>query len=379
MLGCMEFAVPMSLKIDQDHSRFRNIVRGKIRDNLRRYISQGEMIGRQGKDLVSIPIPQIDIPRFVFGDKQQGGVGQGDGEVGDAVGGKPEEGSGQGQAGQDPGEHALEVDVTLDELADILGEELELPAIENKGKSHIVSQKERYTGIRRVGPESLRHFRRTYREALKRSIASGIYNPQRPVVVPQREDKRFRSWNEDTEPVANAVIIYMMDVSGSMGDEQKEIVRIESFWIDTWLSRQYKGVESRYIIHDAVAREVDRDTFFRTRESGGTMISSAYRLCGEMISRSFPPEEWNIYPFHFSDGDNWSMDDTLTCIEILKGDILPKVNMFAYGQVESPYGSGQFIKDLREQFDKDERVVTSEIRDRDAIVGSIKDFLGKGK
>jgi uncharacterized sporulation protein YeaH/YhbH (DUF444 family) len=171
----------------------------------------------------------------------------------------------------------------------------------------------------------------------------------------------------------------MMDVSGSMGDEQKEIVRIESFWIDTWLRRQYKGLESRYIIHDAVAREVDRDTFFKTRESGGTMISSAYRLAAQLVDQHYPSSEWNIYPFHFSDGDNWSMEDTLTCVEILKKDMLPRVNMFAYGQVESPYGSGQFIKDMREQFASDERVVTSEIRDRDAIVGSIKEFLGKGK
>ena len=73
------------------------------------------------------------------------------------------------------------------------------------------------------------------------------------------------------------------------------------------------------------------------------------------------------------------MDDTLTCIEILKNDILPKVNVFSYGQVESPYGSGQFIKDLREHYAGDDRVIVSEIRDRDAIVGSIKDFLGKGK
>jgi sporulation protein YhbH len=369
----------MSLRIDQDHSRFRSIVRGKIRQNLRRYISQGEMIGRKGKDLVSIPIPQIDIPRFTFGEKQKGGVGQGDGEPGDPVGGEEGEGDGTGQAGKDAGEHVLEVDVMLDELADILGEELELPAIENKGKSRIIASKDRYTGIRRVGPESLRHFRRTYREALKRAIASGVYNAKLPIVVPQREDKRYRSWNEETEPVANAVIIYMMDVSGSMGDEQKEIVRIESFWIDTWLQRQYKGVESRYIIHDAVAREVDRDTFFRTRESGGTMISSAYKLCAALVDQHYPPDEWNIYPFHFSDGDNWSMDDTLTCIELMKRDLLPKVNMFAYGQVESPYGSGQFIKDLREHFPEDERVVVSEIRDRDAIVGSIKDFLGRGK
>ena len=120
----------------------------------------------------------------------------------------------------------------------------------------------------------------------------------------------------------------MMDVSGSMGDEQKEIVRIESFWIDTWLRSQYHGIESRYIIHDAMAKEVDRDTFFKTRESGGTMISSAYKLCAKMIADEYPAELWNIYPFHFSDGDNWSVDDTHTCVELLKKEVLPYVNLF---------------------------------------------------
>ncbi|HEY4122169.1 MAG TPA: DUF444 family protein, partial [Byssovorax sp.] len=323
----------MSLKIDQDHGRFRQIVRGRIRQNLRKYISQGELIGRKGKDLVSIPIPQIDIPRFRFGDKQRGGVGQGKGDPGDPLG-QSEDGEkqpGKGEAGNEGGEHALEVDVTLDELAAILGEELELPDILDKGKSKISNAHDRYSGIRRVGPESLRHFKRTYREALKRMIASGSFVPTKPVVVPVPDDKRYRSWKTITEPVTNAVIIYMMDVSGSMGDEQKEIVRIESFWIDAWLTRQYKGLESRFIIHDAIAREVDRDTFFHTRESGGTMISSAYKLCSQMISSDYPPAEWNIYPFHFSDGDNWSMDDTLTCVELMKKEILPKVNMFAYG------------------------------------------------
>src|SRR5580658_5992160 len=243
----------MSLKIDQDHSRFRAIVRGKIRQNLRKYISQGELIGRKGKDVVSIPIPQIDIPHFSYGDRQRGGTGQGDGDPGEA-------GSGP-KAGSAPGEHLLEVDVTLEELAAILGEELELPDILDKGKSKIISAKDRYTSIRRVGPESLRNFKRTYREALKRQISMGTYVPGNPIVVPIPSDKRYRSWKTEAEPVANAVIVYMMDVSGSMGDEQKEIVRIESFWIDAWLQKQYKGLDSRYIIHDAVAREVDRETF----------------------------------------------------------------------------------------------------------------------
>ena len=367
----------MALKIGQDHARFRHIIRGKIRQNLRKYISHGELIGRKGKDRVSIPVPQIDIPRFRFNDQKSGGVGQGEGEVGDALGqGEPT--PGQGKAGKGEGDHILEVDLSIEELADILGEELQLPDIQPKGDNHIDQQHDRYSGIRRVGPESLKHFRRTYREALKRQIITGTFNAKNPVVLPTPADKRYRTWNTATKPIANAVIIYMMDVSGSMGDEQKEIVRSESFWIDTWLSKQYKGLQSRFIIHDSMAREVDRATFFGTRESGGTMISSAYKLCRQIIDKDYPPSDWNIYPFHFSDGDNWSMDDTLACVEILKDSLIPAANMFAYGQVESPYGSGQFIKDLKEHFGNEERLVTSEIPNKEAITDSIKEFLGKG-
>ena len=368
----------MSQKIDLDHRRFRQIIRGKIKENLRKYISRGEMIARRGKNTVSIPLPQVDIPRFRHGTKQQGGVGQGDGEVGDTIGqGEPQPGA--GEAGDRPGEHMLEVEVSLAELAEILGEELSLPRIEPKHAERIISYKDRYTGIRSTGPESLRHFRRTYKQALRRQIGSGSYNPANPVIIPIRDDKRYRSWKTEPLPQSNAVIIYMMDVSGSMGDEQKEIVRMESFWLDTWLRSQYEGLESRYIIHDAMAKEVDRDTFFRTRESGGTMISSAYKLCAKIIEAEYPVSEWNIYPFHFSDGDNWSVDDTVTCVELLRGPILTSSNLFCYGQVESPYGSGQFIKDLEEHFGNEEKVVTSEIKGKDAIMDSIRDFLGKGK
>ena len=367
----------MALKIKQDQARFRDIVRGRIKHNLKKYIQKGEMIGKKGKDFITIPVPTIEIPHFRFGQKQQGGVGQGDGDPGDPL--SPGEGEGGGQAGQAEGQHTLEVDVSLEELADILGEELELPRIQPRGKDRIVSTRIRYTGISPSGPESLRHFKRTYKQALRRQIASGSYNYLRPVIVPVREDRRYRTWRQVPLPETNAVVIYMMDVSGSMGDEQKEIVRIESFWIDTWLRRHYKGLETRFIIHDAVAREVDRDTFFHTRESGGTMISSAYKLCRDMIAADYSTSSWNIYPFHFSDGDNWSADDTRVCVELLRGHILPAVNLFCYGQVESPYGSGQFIKDLKESVGPSENVALSEIADKDGIYGSIKAFLGKGK
>jgi uncharacterized sporulation protein YeaH/YhbH (DUF444 family) len=226
----------------------------------------------------------------------------------------------------------------------------------------------------------LRHFRRTYNQALKRAIASGTYDPKNPMVIPIKEDKRYRSFNVTNRPIANAVIIYMMDVSGSMGDEQKEIVRLTSFWLDTWLSTQYKGLERRYIIHDATARQVDQDTFYRTKESGGTLISSAYKQALKIIKDEFPADEWNIYLFHFSDGDNWSGNDTAECMKLLDQELLPISNLFCYGQVESRYGSGQFLRDLGKHYHSGhDKVIVSQIKDRDSIMDAIKVFLGKGK
>ena len=369
----------MVLNIEQDHLRFRQIVRGKIKQDLKKYISNGELIGKKGRDFVSIPIPQIELPSFKFGRRQQGGVGQGDGEPGTPLSPGDVEQDGEGQAGNAAGQHILEVDLTMDELAQLLAEELELPRIQPKGNNRLKTERDKYSQISKVGPESLRHFKRTYREALKRQISAGSYDPVNPYIVPIHEDKRFLSWKTKQRPESNALILYMMDVSGSMGDEQKEIVRITSFWIDTWIRTNYEGVQTRYLIHDAVAQEVDQETFFHTRESGGTVISSAYELCNKIIEEEYPEDLWNVYVFHFSDGDNWSGGDTDRCITLLKSNLLPKVNLFGYGQVESTYGSGQFIRELENNVSGEDKLVTSRIENKDDIYQSIKDFLGKGK
>lgn len=369
----------MVRRIEHDHFRFREIVRGKIKQGLKEYISQGELIGRVGKDQVSIPVPQIDLPRFRFDDGKKEGVGSGQGEPGDPAGGDPQDGEGAGEAGEGEGQHSLEVEVPLEELARILGEELELPNIEPRGQAEIESARDRYTGIRNVGPESLRHAKRTFKKAMKRQITSGNYDPRDPRVIPIRDDRVYRSQKVDREPEYSAAIIHMMDVSGSMGAEQKEIVRIEAFWIDLWLRHQYKSIETVYIVHDASAREVDQHTFFHLRESGGTKISSAYELCAQIMDERFGGEAWNIYPFHFSDGDNWSGKDTSQCVSLLRDRIIPRANQFSYGQVKSAYGSGQFKRDLDQHFGDDDEVVTSAIPDRDGILASIRDFLGKGR
>src|SRR5918998_318876 len=181
----------MVLKIEKDHQRFRQIVKGRIRDDLRKFLTKGELIGKEGKHLISIPVRGIDLPHFRYGDNSQG-VGAGDGKEGDVVGkGKPGQGRGQ-QGGTEQGHHLMEVDLTLDELADILAEELKLPRIEPKGNHRITTVKDKYSSLRRVGPESLRHFKRSFKEALKRQIMLGDYDPDNPVIIPQKKDIRYR-------------------------------------------------------------------------------------------------------------------------------------------------------------------------------------------
>ena len=113
---------------------------------------------------------------------QAGGVGQGEGKEGTSIGFEPDS-QGTGKAGDQPGQHIREVEISLQELAEILGEELKLPRIEPKGKSNILTQKDKYTVIRNTGPESLRHFKRTYKAALKRQISSQSYDFEFPIVV----------------------------------------------------------------------------------------------------------------------------------------------------------------------------------------------------
>lgn len=338
------------------------------------------MMGKVGKNSVSIPISHIDTPRFRYGDKQQGGVGQGKGKPGDPMGdpGDGEEGEGN-EAGNEEGEHTLDVEVTIDELAEILGEELQLPDITNKGKKSVETDAHKYTGIKRIGPESLKNFKRTYKEALKRNISLGNYQPGQ-LIIPIKEDKRYKAAAVKQDEAASLAIIHMMDASGSMGVDQKTIARSLVFWTNAWLRKQYgKKVSFTYIIHDTVAQEVDENSFFTISESGGTNISSAYKMCADVIEKKYPPSEWNIYAFHISDGDNYGTDDNELSCEILKERIIPSVNLFGYGQVDSAYGSGQFLPTIsRFGVDGENKVIAHRIENADAILGCIKHFFGGG-
>ena len=165
-----------------------------------------------------------------------------------------------------------------------------------------------------------------------------------------RADRRYRAWKPKPKPSANAVIVYVMDVSGSMGADQKELVRIESFWLDAWIRSHYQGTRSVFIVHDAAAKEVDRDTFFRIRESGGTVISSAYELCRpsspNASRRRTGTSTCSTSPTARTTAARTPRSAWTCC----RSKLLPSVNLFGYGQVESYGTSGDFYEALAGRF-----------------------------
>lgn len=358
-----------SFGIEPDVRRFRDILKGKVREDLKEYITSDDIIAQHGQDVIKVPVKEITIPRFIFGSNKEG-VGEGE-EGEDAASGK--------KPGTEEGQHVREEQFHIEELADLLGDQLELPRIKPRLTSGLEQAVPRYEGISRQGPPSLRDHKRTFREALRRTIAEGEYDEEDPTIIPIKEDFRYRSPRLKPRPKTNAVIFYVIDVSGSMEDLEKSIARNTAFWVDAWIDRQYQGAEKCYIIHDVSAKVVDRETFFTTKESGGTVISSAYQLAKEQMATRFPPDQWNIYVFHFSDGDNSSKEDNVRAGELLRKDIIPFVNLFGYVEVGERAGRMGFIRYLDSEFGEATGVVLTEMHDRNDIIPGIKDLLGTGR
>jgi len=384
----------MRKRIRKDLERYKRIVRGEIRKNLKALIESGEIIGQQGRDIVKVPLKAIRIPEFRYARQEEGGLGSGPGEIGQPIqADRP--GEGALLPGQGPGAHFPEVEIELRELAEILGEELELPRIQPKGKQRVVRSGEDYQDVSLVGPEALLRKRSAYRRALLRQLLlaapDGRSDDGRhdqtslplgaPIIVsPIKEDKRYLYGQPESLPETNAVIVFIRDASGSMTGEKTQIIRQENYWIDLWLQTNYDHLERIYILHDYEAQEVHEKDFYSLSTGGGTRISSAYELCDKVLERRYPPAEWNIYSFHFSDGENWIGDTENVCVPLLKEKLLPKCNLFGYGQVTLGRRSpGMHLVKLQELLADEERLVTSIIAGREDILNSIKEFLGKGR
>ena len=145
-------------------------------------------------------------------------------------------------------------------------------------------------------------------------------------------DLRYNNRIKQPRPTTQAVMFCLMDVSGSMDEERKDIAKRFFILLYLFLTRNYERIEVVFIRHHTVAKEVDEDEFFHSRESGGTVVSSALKLMQDIIRERYPITEWNIYAAQASDGDNWD-DDSSTCRDLLISKILPCLQYFAYVEI----------------------------------------------
>lgn len=329
----------MAKSIERDHKLFRDTVAGKKNKALKKYIKNDAIYPMRGKNgRFRITIPNIESPRFVYGDNDSG-IGRGPGEKGDVID-KGKKGK-KGQAGNEEGEGML-IDIDLNEVIDMWAEDLELPDIKPKISPTHTDIEIKYNDIAKVGPESLRHNRRTMKEAMKRLCASGQANQfhtipgcKDPVrlITPINSDRRYRQWKEIVKPNSTAVIMFGRDGSASMDEEKCEIISDMAWWIEAWISRFYEKTETCYFWHDIDAQEVDKEKFYKYRYGGGTKCSSCLKLMSKQFKDRFPPNEYNIYCFYFTDGDNWS-EDNKDFINSLSQDFNHKdVNLFALTQI----------------------------------------------
>jgi sporulation protein YhbH len=317
-----------------DQQRHKEKVQEAIKSNLPDLVTEESIIMSNGKDVIKIPIRSLDEYkiRYNYDKNKHVGQGNGDSEVGDVVArdgsGKPQQGPGKGEgAGDQAGEDYYEAEVSLMELEKEFFNQLALPNLQRKEQDENTIEQIEFNDIRKTGLMGNVDKKKTMLSAFKRNALQGEakFHPIYP------EDLKFKTWNEIVKPDSKAVVLAMMDTSGSMGMWEKYMARSFFFWMTRFLRTKYESVEIEFIAHHTEARVVPEEDFFSKGESGGTICSSVYKKALELIDTKYSPSRYNIYPFHFSDGDNLTSDN-VRCVKLV--DELMKVsNMFGYGEV----------------------------------------------
>lgn len=409
---------------EKDAKRHRDMVKQEAKKSAIATIVNTPVIGKKGK--VSVKIKGKKNYYFRYKEPDIGiGIGQGEGgEV----------------AGNIPGEDWLETEIDIEEIFEWLSEELGLPKLKKKEEGELEVQKGwKTSGLKRTGIPPRLKKKLTVKQAIKRwsgtilglkrileeklgtkpelddiyyvwainkvwpdknktiELLVKIINGEVTIekkeldkasIYIDEEDLRYRNIEEDIEHESNAVIIALMDISGSMGEEKKLIARSFYWWSFRMLQQIYRNVEIVFITHHTEAKEVSEKEFFHTMESGGTRCASAYSLATELIQTKYSPDRWNIYVFHFSDGADW---DSKLAVKTLK-DLLPLANAFGYGET-LPWGNDSLLVEYIVNFNLNEEDIdgvsvyvcddgkvyftASELEDRGAIWPTIKAFFRK--
>ena len=243
-----------------------------------------------------------------------------------------------GEAGNQPGEDYYETDITLDEIIDILFEDLELPHLERKKFRVIESTRLlKPKGTKRVGIRARLDKKKSVKQKIRRKLATGNSDNNGEEEEEERfpfhqDDLRYKRLDEDVKEESNAVVVCIMDTSGSMDTTKKFLARSFYFLLYQFVRVKYRNTELVFIAHHTEAKEVNETEFFHKGESGGTLISSGYNKALEVINARYHPTVWNIYAFHCSDGDNWSTDND-AAVNAAK-ELIDVCNLFGYGEIK---------------------------------------------
>jgi sporulation protein YhbH len=379
-----------------DRARHRTKVRESIRDNIADIIAEESIIGKDRDRIIKVPIRGIREYRFVYGDNEPG-VGQGDGEseTGQVVG-KAKDTSGDGKAGDQAGTDYYETDVTLEELIEIMFEDLELPDLERKALRQLEALRfAKRKGYRSVGIRIRLDKKRTVKERLRRKMAvehrreleSQTAAPAGESPMAPAEPRRFpfhdsdlvyRHMITDVRKESNAVVLCLMDTSGSMDTMKKYLARSFFFLLYQFICTKYQNVEIVFVAHHTEASEVTEEEFFHKGESGGTFISSAYSKALEIIQQRYHPSVWNVYAFHCSDGDNFDSDNP-PALRAAK-ELADVCNLFGYGEIK-PLGSRYYESSMLNIFRRldADNFQTVLIERKEDIWPSFKAFLAKDR
>ncbi len=371
-----------------DRLRHRQKVRELIRDNISDIIAEESIIGKDKDRIIKVPLRGIKEYRFVYGENS-GGVGQGDGnsQPGQVVGKSGREGQGQGQdrAGDQAGVDYYETDVTLEELIAIMFEDLELPDMERRAMREVEAERSsKRKGYRKVGIRVRLDKRRTAKQRIVRMLAS---RQEEPAANGEKskgrfpfhyKDLKYRHVEAEMKKESNAVVMCIMDTSGSMDTMKKYLARSFFFLLYQFITTRYRNVEIVFIGHHTEASEVTEEEFFHKGESGGTFISSGYLKALEIIQERYHPSLWNIYAFHCSDGDNFDSDNP-AALRSAK-ELADICNLFGYGEIK-PLGSRYYESSMLNVFRRLDapNFQTVLIERKEDIWPSFKAFLAKEK
>ncbi len=356
-----------------DRQRHREKVKEAIKKNLADIVSEESIIMSDGNRVIRVPIRSLDEYHFRFDQGKKKHAGQGDGKsgVGDLLGSDPQQGGKGKGAGEEPGVDYYETDISIDELAEMIFEDLGLPNLEKKKKPDLSSESIEFKDVRKMGISGNIDRKRTIFEVLKRNALTG-----RPGLQGiKKDDLRFKTWENVFKYESSAVVLAMMDTSGSMGTYEKYIARSFFFWMVKFLRTKYRNVHIVFLAHHVEARETTEEEFFTKGASGGTRCSSVYKLALDIIEKRYSPQDYNIYAFHFSDGDNLASDNDL-CVKLVS-ELLTMCNLVGYGEIEGPY---YYTSTLRSSYKKiaDPKFTAVIIKDKTGVYPALKRFFAPG-